>query len=132
MRRQRGVKLYGPYKHRGRWRNIRREPGKPDVAIPFDTEEEARADIEAARAQLKGTTVMQAIDAWIADMKRRDRSEALREFSAGCIYRITKVKETGDILLSSITTKRARAMYEALLGDYSAATHRASLKRARA
>lgn len=134
MRRQGGVKLYGPYKHRGRWRNIRREFGKPDVAIPFDTEEEARADIEAARSELAGKTVMQAIDAWCADLERRKKSDAYVTFTSGCLYRITRAKETGDVLLTSISIKRARAMYDRMVecGEYSDATHIGSLKRARA
>jgi integrase len=137
MRRQggvSGVKLYGPYKHRGRWRNIRREFGKPDVAIPFDTEEEARADIAAAKSELAGKTVMQAIDAWCADMTRRKKSKALVTFSAGCLYRITRVKETGDVQLKSISIRKARGMYDHLVdcGEYSDATHIATLKRARA
>jgi integrase len=131
MRGKGGIKLYGPYQHRGQWRVIRRQPGKPDTAVPFATKEEALAELSKARGEIEGKTVMAAIDDFDAYLRDNSKSTALREHTRRCLNRITRVKEDGDFLLAHLSPARARRLYQALVIEYAVATHQASLERAR-
>ena len=111
---------------------VRRQRGKKDAVRSFDTEEKARAVADELRKLVAGKTVMQAIDAWCADIQRQEKSPELEILTRYCLNRMTAVKSTGDVPLSSITPRRAAAMYDVLVRDgLSPATHRQALKRAK-
>lgn len=125
-RKRQGISLYGPYKHRDRWRVLRRAPSEPDQWVPFDTEEEGRAYVAEARRRLEGRRVSEAATAYVESMKRRGCADESIAFTEGCFKRLF---QKDDELVTSITAARARALVDALAG--SVATRRETLKLAR-
>lgn len=126
------VRLYGPYRHRDRWRVVRRERGKEDVVRSYDTEEQARAVVAEFKAITEGRTVTQAVDAFIADIKGRSAANSVKA-TAGALNRMLGPKRH-EMMLADVTPRRAQAMYDALRSssEYSVATQHGCLERAKA
>jgi integrase len=125
-RKRQGVSLCGPYRHRAKWRVLRRAPGEADQWVSYDSEEEARADIARARRALEATRVSQAIDAYVASMKARGCAEESLTFARN---RLRALATDADEAVDAIRPARARAMLDQVAG--SVATRRETLKLAR-
>jgi integrase len=125
-RKKQGVTLHGPYRHRDRWRVLRRAPGDPDKWVSFDTEVEANTFLTEARRRLEGWRVSEAITAYVASMKRRDCAKESLTFARN---RLRSLARDQDELLASITPARARVLLDRVEG--SVATRRETLKLAR-
>lgn len=125
-RRKQGVNLHGPYKHRDRWRVLRRAPGDADKWVSFETEAKAAAYLEEARRHIEGRRVSEAIKVYVESMKARGCAAESLIFATN---RLKAAAPKPDELLSSITPARARALLEAVKG--SVATRRETLKSAR-
>jgi integrase len=122
-RKKQGVSLHGPYRHRDRWRVLRRAPGDPDKWASFDTEEEANAYLEEARRRIEGRRVSEAVAAYVASMEQRNCAAESLTFVRN---RLRALVPDQDELLAAITPARARTLLEGVKG--SVATRRETLK----
>jgi integrase len=126
MRQRQGVVLHGPYKHRSKWRVLRRAPGEPDQWTSFDDEAEARRFVDEARRRLEGRRVSEAIKAYVQSMEDRDAAEESLTFTRN---RLRAAAPDPDELLSAITPARAKKLLAEVKGTV--ATRRETLKAAR-
>jgi integrase len=113
MRRQRGARIYGPYKHGRRWRAVTRGGGKELVAS-FPTKEEAELAIASFNAAKQGRTIGMAIDAYIADLERRGCRPVSVSASTQRLARLIPATERARPL-RELTAARAKRLYLALV-----------------
>lgn len=126
------VRLYGPYKHRDRWRVVRRERGKEDVVCSYETEARARAVIAEFKAITEGRTVTEALKAF----KEHQTSERMAPntilATTGALNRILGPKRD-EMMVADITPRKAQALYNAMRAKGKAvASEHGSLERAKA
>ncbi len=110
------VRLYGPYRHRDRWRVVRRERGKEDAVFSYDSEEKARAVIAEFKAITEGRTVTQALDAFLAHLRSIPRAPNTVTATSVALRRILGPGRD-ETMLADITPRRAQALYDKLRAD---------------
>lgn len=107
--------VYGPYKHRNRWRiEFVTGDGRRSRAS-FATEREAVEAANTLRAKLAGRKVIDAVNEYLADMSER----GARDSSVKTVrHRLGTMLECGAELtggpLDSVTPARARVLFENL------------------
>lgn len=132
MRQQGGVKAYGPYPHRRKWRVVFRERGEKDLVEDYDTEEQARAVIDAFRSAAQGKTVSQAVDDFLAYQRSIPLAKNSILATRGAL-RCMLGSAIAAMMVSELSPLRARAMYEAMRArTKSVATQHGALERSKA
>jgi len=83
MRRNNEPRAYGPYKHGDLWRNhyVSRGPGgkRQTDYTTHKTRSAAELELAGARDEAQGTTVRQAVDAYLERVRRRGRADSTVE-----------------------------------------------------
>ncbi len=129
MRRSNEARIYGPYKHGTVWRNhvVRRSGGKRTTAYDvYPTRELAEAALSGARSQAQGTTVKQAVDALLAQMRTAGNGDGTIETAEYRLAHFFGLPKNADRPLRWLNTRGAE-LYAAAQVERSADTHQAEL-----
>lgn len=113
-RRKVSERVYGPYKHKKRWRILFLDGDGGQSALSFATEGEAQTAADELRARLQGLTVKTAIEEYQAHQLGELRLEQSSVDTTG--YRLRSLLQvdatrTGG-LVADLTPRRARILVE--------------------
>lgn len=130
--RERSTRVYGPTAHRQGWRVELRE-GSARRYHSFATREQAERFARAARreAAKDRTTVAEAIDRYIDDMKQRELKRATRQTTR---FRLEAILEpVADERPDDLTKRRAAMLYRRAATElgWSTDTHQNALRQAK-
>jgi integrase len=125
--RKKGLRIYGPYKHGGRWRLVVRRGSRTNYEA-YDSREIA----EAVKARLEeaadGLTVADAVDRYIEHKERLGLRETTTDTSRYKLRRLLGLKTGGTGgPLRALTSQKAELLYKQMIGASAVDTHRNSL-----
>lgn len=129
MRRSNEPRIYGPYKHRGQWRLhvvTGSGRGRKTVYRSYPTRELAEAALAGARSQAQGTTVKQAVDALLAQMRTNGLAATTIETNEYRLWHFFQLPQAANRPLRWLNT-RGEELYAAAQVKRSADTHQAEL-----
>lgn len=117
--------IYGPYRHRSRWRNIVIDQAGEQAFYSYATREEAQRELDDGqkeRATFNGVTVTQAIDKYEAWQKARGLKPSSYETTRRRLDKF--LSDVAITPVASLTERRAKAIYEGWITRAPVDTHR--------
>lgn len=117
MGRERKERVHGPY-DRGtgakRWRVVVIAADGSQTTQSFATEAEGRSVADAARTQIKGRSLMHALDEYETDLRSRELAGATIQRVRAHLDRLLVTAQNGPRQLTWLTPGRAAALYAQL------------------
>lgn len=129
MRRSNEPRIYGPYQHGDLWRLhvvTGSGRGRTTTYRSYPTRDLAEAALAGARSQAQGTTVMQAVDAVLAQMRTAGNADATIVTAEHRLWHFFGLPGNANRPLRWLT-HRGEELYAAAQVDRSADTHQAEL-----
>lgn len=130
MRRSNEPRIYGPYRHGELWRNhhvTRGSDGKRKTFYDvYPTRELAEAALNGSRAQAQGSTVKQAVDALLEQMRASGLGESTIETAEYRLWHFFDLSKNANRSLRWLNS-RGEELYAAAQVKRSADTHQAEL-----
>lgn len=129
MRRSNEPRIYGPYQHGDQWRlHVVTGSGRRRKTAyrSYPTRDLADAALTGARSQAQGTTVRQAVEALLAQMRKAGNADSTIETAEFRLWHFFQVPRHGERPLRWLS-RRGDELYAAAQVDRSADTHQAEL-----
>jgi integrase len=131
MRRVEGVRIYGPYKHRDRWRcHLTDRNGKVRYRS-FATRTAAERYVAAARDEAQGRTVRQGVSAFIESLANRGRAPLTMRAAEDRLWLLLGLPANAERPLRWVLGRGAE-LYQAAQVGKAPDTHRNALSQGKA